>query len=58
MYFVYLRHLSGTVEHRVHSGLLAQLLIVAFGFILSIALSVLSYHFFEAPILKLKRGFT
>jgi peptidoglycan/LPS O-acetylase OafA/YrhL len=58
LYFVYLRHLSGTVAHRVHSGLLAQLLIVAFGFILSIALSVLSYHFFEAPILKLKRGFT
>jgi peptidoglycan/LPS O-acetylase OafA/YrhL len=58
LYFVYLRHLSGTVEHRLHSGLLAQLLIIAFGFILSIALALLSYHFFEAPILKLKRRFT
>ena len=57
LYFVYLRHLSGTVEHRVHSGLLAQLLIVAFGFLISIALALLSYHFFEAPILKLKRRF-
>jgi peptidoglycan/LPS O-acetylase OafA/YrhL len=58
LYFVYLRHLSGTIEHSVHSGLLAQLLVVAFGFILSIALALLSYHFFESPILKLKRRFT
>jgi peptidoglycan/LPS O-acetylase OafA/YrhL len=58
LYFVYLRHLSQTVEHRLHSGLLAQLLIIAFGFLLSIALALLSYHFFEAPILKLKRRFT
>jgi peptidoglycan/LPS O-acetylase OafA/YrhL len=57
LYFVYLRHLSGTVEYRLHSGLLAQLVIIAFGFILSIALALLSYHFFEAPILKLKRRF-
>jgi peptidoglycan/LPS O-acetylase OafA/YrhL len=58
LYFVYLRHLSGTVEHHLHSGLLAQLLIIAFGFILSITLALLSYHFFESPILKLKRRFT
>lgn len=57
LYFVYLRHLSGTIEHRVHSGLLAQLLIVSLGFIFSIVLALLSYHFFESPILKLKRRF-
>ncbi len=57
LYFVYLRHLSGKVELLMHSGLLAQLLIVAFGFLFSIALAVLSYHFFEAPILTLKRRF-
>lgn len=58
LYFVYLRHLSGVVEHLVHSALLAQLLIVVFGFSLSITLAVLSYHFFEAPILMLKHRFT
>ncbi len=57
LYFVYLRHLSGRLEHLLHSGLLAQLLIAVFGFLFSIALAVLSYHFFEAPILCLKRRF-
>ncbi|WP_433966854.1 acyltransferase family protein [Tunturiibacter gelidiferens] len=58
LYFVYLRHLAGRIEHLMHSGLLAQLLIVVFGFLFSIVLAVLSYHFFEAPILTLKRRFT
>ena len=58
LYFVYLRHMSGVVEQRVHSGLLAQLLMVVLGFGLSIALALLSYHLFEAPILKLKYRFT
>jgi peptidoglycan/LPS O-acetylase OafA/YrhL len=57
LYFVYLRHLSGRIELLMHSGLLAQLLIVGFGFLFSIVLAVLSYHFFEAPILTLKRRF-
>jgi peptidoglycan/LPS O-acetylase OafA/YrhL len=57
VYFVYLRHLSGRFEHLMHSGLLAQMLIAVFGFLLSIALAMLSYHFFEAPILTLKRRF-
>jgi peptidoglycan/LPS O-acetylase OafA/YrhL len=57
LYFVYLRHLSGRLEHILRSGLLAQLLIAVFGFLFSIALAVLSYHFFEAPILALKRRF-
>jgi peptidoglycan/LPS O-acetylase OafA/YrhL len=57
LYFVYLRHLSGRFEHLLHSGLLAQLFIAVFGFLFSIALAVLSYHFFEAPILTLKRRF-
>ncbi len=51
------RHLSGRLEHLLHSGPLAQLLIAVFGFLFSIALAVLSYHFFEAPILTLKRRF-
>jgi peptidoglycan/LPS O-acetylase OafA/YrhL len=58
LYFVYLRHLSGRIELLMHSGLLAQLIIAVFGFLFSIALAVLSYHFFEAPILTLKRRFT
>jgi peptidoglycan/LPS O-acetylase OafA/YrhL len=58
LYFVYLRHLSGRIELLMHSGLLAQLLIAVFGFLFSIAMAVLSYHFFEAPILTLKRRFT
>jgi peptidoglycan/LPS O-acetylase OafA/YrhL len=58
LYFVYLRHLSGRLEHRMHSGLLTQLFLAVFGFLLSIALAVLSYRFFEAPILSLKRRFT
>jgi peptidoglycan/LPS O-acetylase OafA/YrhL len=57
LYFVYLRHLSGRLEHLLHSGPLAQLFIAVFGFLFSIALAVLSYHFFEAPILTLKRRF-
>jgi peptidoglycan/LPS O-acetylase OafA/YrhL len=58
IYFVYLRHLSGSLQGRVHSGLLAQLLIVGFGFAVSVALAVLSYHVFEFPFLKLKNRFT
>jgi peptidoglycan/LPS O-acetylase OafA/YrhL len=58
LYFVYLRHLATTFGYRIRSGILAQLLIFAFGFLLSIALAWLSYHFFEAPLLKLKRRFT
>jgi peptidoglycan/LPS O-acetylase OafA/YrhL len=58
LYFVYLRHLATTLGYKVRSGVLAQLLIFAFGFLLSIALALLSYHFFEAPLLKLKRRFT
>jgi peptidoglycan/LPS O-acetylase OafA/YrhL len=57
LYFVYLRHVSGRLEHLLHSGLLAQLLIAVFGFLVSVALAVMSYHFFEAPILTLKRRF-
>jgi peptidoglycan/LPS O-acetylase OafA/YrhL len=57
LYFVYLRHLSGAAGCFVHSAFLAQLLIAVFGFSLSVALAVLSYHFFEAPILSLKRRF-
>jgi peptidoglycan/LPS O-acetylase OafA/YrhL len=58
LYFVYLRHLATTFGYQIRSGILAQLLIFAFGFLLSIALALLSYHFFEAPLLKLKRRFT
>jgi peptidoglycan/LPS O-acetylase OafA/YrhL len=58
LYFVYLRHLAITFGYQIRSGILAQLLIFAFGFLLSIALALLSYHFFEAPLLKLKRRFT
>jgi peptidoglycan/LPS O-acetylase OafA/YrhL len=57
LYFVYLRHLSGRLEHLLHLGLLAQLLIAVFGFLVSVALAVMSYHLFEAPILTLKRRF-
>lgn len=57
LYFVYLRHLSGSLERRVHSSLIAQLMIFVSGFLLSIVLALLSYHFFEAPILKLKSRF-
>jgi len=58
IYFVYLRHLSGSLQDRVHSGLMAQLLIIGFGFAVSVALAVLSYHVFESPFLKLKSRFT
>lgn len=58
LYFVYLRHLSGKIEAETHSGLLAHSFIIIVGFALSIALAVLSYHFFEAPILKLKARFS
>jgi peptidoglycan/LPS O-acetylase OafA/YrhL len=58
IYFIYLRHLSGRLQDRLHSGLLGQLLIVGFGFGVSVALAVLSYHAFEAPILKMKSKFT
>jgi peptidoglycan/LPS O-acetylase OafA/YrhL len=58
LYFVYLRHLATTLGYKIRSGILAQLLIFAFGFLFSIALAMLSYHFFEAPLLKLKRKFT
>jgi peptidoglycan/LPS O-acetylase OafA/YrhL len=57
LYFVYLRHISGRIQQLVHSGLLAQLIIAIVGFSFSIALAVLSYHFFEAPMLALKRRF-
>ena len=57
LYFVYLRHISGGIGDLVHSALLAQIIIVIFGFSFSIALAVLSYHFFEAPILRLKSRF-
>jgi peptidoglycan/LPS O-acetylase OafA/YrhL len=58
IYFVYLRHLSGTLERVVHSGTIAQFLDFAFGFGISIGLAMLSYHYFEAPILNLKRRFS
>ncbi len=58
LYFVYLRNLTGALESRLHSGVVAQLLIVLVGFALSILLAMLSYHYFEAPILKLKSRFT
>lgn len=57
IYFVYLRHLSGSLQNVVHSETLAQLLDFAFGFGISIGLAMLSYHCFEAPILRLKRKF-
>jgi peptidoglycan/LPS O-acetylase OafA/YrhL len=57
IYFVYLRHLSGPLQNIVHSGTLAQFLDFVFGFGVSIGLAMLSYHYFEAPILSLKRKF-
>jgi peptidoglycan/LPS O-acetylase OafA/YrhL len=58
VYFVYLRHIAGSIQKVVNSSMLAQILDVAFGFGISIALAMLSYHFFEAPILRLKSKFT
>jgi peptidoglycan/LPS O-acetylase OafA/YrhL len=58
IYFVYLRHLAGSLQKVVYSETLAQLLDVTFGFGISIALAMLSYHYFEAPILRLKSRFT
>lgn len=58
IYFVYLRHIAVLLERFTHGGLLAQILMVSFGFGVSIALAMLSYHFFESPILALKHRFT
>jgi len=57
IYFVYLRHIAASMDQITHSGMVAQLLVVTLGFGLSIGLAMLSYHFFEAPILTLKRRF-
>jgi peptidoglycan/LPS O-acetylase OafA/YrhL len=57
IYFVYLRHLAGSIQKVVYSQPLAQMLDVTFGFGLSIALAMLSYHYVEAPILRLKSRF-
>jgi peptidoglycan/LPS O-acetylase OafA/YrhL len=58
MYFVYLRHLATTFGYKIGSGIVAQALILAFGFLVSIALALLSYRFLEAPVLRLKQRFT
>jgi peptidoglycan/LPS O-acetylase OafA/YrhL len=58
IYFVYLRHLAGSIQKVVDSSALAQALDATFGFGLSIALAMLSYHYFEAPILRAKSRFT
>ena len=57
VYFVYLRHMSTALQGIVHSGTLAQILDFALGFGISIGLAMLSYHYFEAPVLRLKRRF-
>lgn len=57
IYFVYLRHIASSLGRVTGSGLLAQLFVVVLGFGVSIAMAMLSYHFFEAPILTLKRRF-
>jgi peptidoglycan/LPS O-acetylase OafA/YrhL len=58
IYFVYLRHLSGSLEKMTHSAISAQILDFCFGFGISIGFAMLSYHYFEAPILRLKRRFS
>ena len=58
LYFVYLRHLATTFGSKFGSGILAQILVFAFGFLISIALALLSYRFLEAPVLRLKQRFT
>lgn len=45
------------LEARVHSKLVAILAPAVVGVIVTIALSMLSFHFFELPLLRLKRHF-
>ena len=42
---------------RLYATILLVIEIAVFGFLVSVALAVMSYHFFEAPILTLKRRF-
>jgi len=58
LYFVYLRHLATTLAYKFGSGILAQILVFAVGFLISIALALVSYRFLEAPVLRLKQRFT
>jgi peptidoglycan/LPS O-acetylase OafA/YrhL len=57
LFFVWLRHKAGSLQTHVHSSLEAQLLILVLGFGVSLALALLSFHFFEAPLLRLKSRF-
>ena len=57
LFFVYLRSKAGSLQGYVHSSLQAQFLMVLLGFGVSLGLAMLSFHFFEAPILKLKARF-
>jgi peptidoglycan/LPS O-acetylase OafA/YrhL len=54
--YMYDTHLAGSMP-KVVTHRLAQMLDVAFGLGLSIALAMLSYHYVEAPILRSKSRF-
>jgi peptidoglycan/LPS O-acetylase OafA/YrhL len=57
LFFVFIRHQLRTLQNHVHPSLLAQLLAFVFGFRLSIDLAMLSFAYFEEPLLRIKKRF-
>ena len=55
--FVALVSFAHPIQRYVHSEILGGAILVASALGVTIAIAMLSYHFFEAPILKLKRRF-
>ena len=55
--FIFLIQLVHPVQHLVHSNVLGGILVIASSLGLTLAISMLSYHFFELPILRLKSRF-
>ncbi len=55
--FLFARREAGRMQSTVHHAAWAQMICVSIGFGVSLVLSMLSYHFFEAPVMTLKRFF-
>jgi peptidoglycan/LPS O-acetylase OafA/YrhL len=55
--FIFLVRLVHPVQHLVHSNVVGGVLVIAASLGITLGISLLSYHFFEAPILRLKARF-
>ncbi len=55
--FIFLVRLVHPVQHLVHSNVAGGILVITASLGITLGISLLSYHFFEAPILRLKARF-